>query len=351
MAVDLSPLSSIGSLGGSIVSMIGQNKAINKQIAAQREENAKTRQYNLMLARQQNQWNIEQWQRENDYNSPSAQMSRFREAGLNPDLMYGNGTPGNSMGSPQLTSGAPATPQDMSPLGSMRNFGDVVQQTLDMEMKRAQIDAIKANTDNIKQDTEQVIAVTDGIKIENLFKAAKERKTLEYMDVQINVGKSVVDLNRGQLRKLAQEMNVLAEQASNLAKQREQIDATVRNLDADTQFKLADNIRKDKELQQFITNSYYQNKELLSRYNLNLQQYSEMCQTFALRYCGLAAETDAKDLTSQILQFNRDSVAMDFEVKDLTTGGVLAAPNYIRLPVLYLDKVVQRLPSLVPVVK
>mgnify|MGYP003103925298 CR=1 FL=1 len=351
MPVNIDPLSAIGSFGGSLVSMIGQNKAIKKQIAAQKEENEKTRQYNLMLARQQNQWNIEQWQRENDYNSPSAQMARFREAGLNPDLMYGNGTAGNSMGSPALTSGAPATPQDMSPLGGMRNFGDVIQNTLNQEMQRAQIEAIKANTNKTKEETSQVIAVTDGIKIDNLYKAAKEQKTLDYMDVQIRVGKSVENLNKGELDKLSKEMNVLVEQASNLVKQREQIDATIRNLDADTQFKLADNIRKDKELKQFIENSYYQNKELLSRYNLNLQQYSEMCQTFALRYCNLAADTDSKDLTSQILQFNRNSLAIDFEVKDLTVGGVLNAPDYLKLPVLYGNEVLKRLPSLIPVVK
>ena len=30
-----------------------------------------------------------------DYNSPKAQMQRFREAGLNPNLIYGQGNPGN----------------------------------------------------------------------------------------------------------------------------------------------------------------------------------------------------------------------------------------------------------------
>lgn len=33
--------------------------------------------------------NIEQWHRENEYNSPQAQMQRYREAGLNPHLIYG----------------------------------------------------------------------------------------------------------------------------------------------------------------------------------------------------------------------------------------------------------------------
>ncbi|MBQ3410774.1 MAG: hypothetical protein IJH30_03380, partial [Bacillus sp. (in: Bacteria)] len=37
----------------------------------------------------QNEWNLAQWERENAYNSPIQQMQRYREAGLNPNLIYG----------------------------------------------------------------------------------------------------------------------------------------------------------------------------------------------------------------------------------------------------------------------
>lgn len=43
---------------------------------------------NYALAQRQNQWNIEQWQRENEYNSPANQFKLMQEAGLNP-LFYG----------------------------------------------------------------------------------------------------------------------------------------------------------------------------------------------------------------------------------------------------------------------
>lgn len=52
------------------------------------------------LAAQQNDWNkqntLEMWNLMNEYNTPSAQMTRFKEAGLNPMLIYGQGTPGNA---------------------------------------------------------------------------------------------------------------------------------------------------------------------------------------------------------------------------------------------------------------
>lgn len=36
------------------------------------------------------------WNRQNEYNSPAAQMLRLSAAGLNPNLMYGQGTTGNA---------------------------------------------------------------------------------------------------------------------------------------------------------------------------------------------------------------------------------------------------------------
>lgn len=47
--------------------------------------------HNEQLIKEQNQLNLQQWNRENLYNSPSEQMKRLKVAGLNPNLMYGNG--------------------------------------------------------------------------------------------------------------------------------------------------------------------------------------------------------------------------------------------------------------------
>lgn len=61
---------------------------------------------NYQLAKKQNQWNIEQWNRENAYNLPSAQVQRLRDAGLNPGLIYGSGNIHNtSASSPEMVSG------------------------------------------------------------------------------------------------------------------------------------------------------------------------------------------------------------------------------------------------------
>ena len=62
---------------------------------------------NDKLAEQANQWSLEQWQRENDYNLPIHQLERLRQAGINPNLAYANGSPMNeAAGSPSVTSAA-----------------------------------------------------------------------------------------------------------------------------------------------------------------------------------------------------------------------------------------------------
>lgn len=101
-------------IASGIGSFVQKKKQLNKYLDFQREENQKTRDYNLNLAKQQNQWNIDQWNRENEYNTPLNQMNRYKSAGLNPDLMYGQQN--LSAASPEMTAGEGATPMDYSPV-------------------------------------------------------------------------------------------------------------------------------------------------------------------------------------------------------------------------------------------
>lgn len=57
--------------------------------------------YNREMAERQNQYNIDMWKMQADYNSPQAQMRRFQDAGLNPNLIYGQGNNGNMTSAPE----------------------------------------------------------------------------------------------------------------------------------------------------------------------------------------------------------------------------------------------------------
>lgn len=80
-------LSAIGSLASGVGSWFGASSArkqsernLKRQLAFEREE-----------AEKQRQWNLSMWEKENQYNSPKEQMARLSAAGLNPNLAYGSG--------------------------------------------------------------------------------------------------------------------------------------------------------------------------------------------------------------------------------------------------------------------
>lgn len=172
-------VSGLFGLGSSIIGAHSQNKMIDKQLKAQSEENQKNRDYNLMLAQQQNAWNQEQWERENEYNSPVNQMKRFEEAGLNPDLMYGQGNSGNAAQlSGGLTAGAPSSPMDYSALGQKMTLGQVINQSMERALQMAQIESIRANTQKTKNeaglteielDTQRALQLMTGSDSEELL--------------------------------------------------------------------------------------------------------------------------------------------------------------------------------------
>lgn len=207
------------------------NSQIDKTLSAQSKENALTRDYNLNLAKMQNSWNIEQWHRENQYNSPAAQAARLQAAGLNTDMMYGQGGISNvSASSPSMSSGAPATPQDWSSLAGKKTIGGVLSDTLAMEMMRAQID-------KTKEESKNTGAQTDLLVNELAFKEAYNKGLLELQNVQINLGNSNIKLNDENVKRVQAEVAKLNNECSVLIKSLDQMTASISNMEADTALK------------------------------------------------------------------------------------------------------------------
>ena len=90
-------LSLVAGLGSALIGGLGaylSSKSSNSaSLRAARETNAT----NKSIAERNNQFNYEMWMRNNEYNSPASQVQRFKDAGLNPALIYGSsGNAGNS---------------------------------------------------------------------------------------------------------------------------------------------------------------------------------------------------------------------------------------------------------------
>lgn len=80
-------LSSIGSTLLSAAPGIAEGIFNNATAISQSQRDYR---YAKQLMEYQNDWNLNQWNRENQYNSPKAIMSRYADAGLNPNLIYQN---------------------------------------------------------------------------------------------------------------------------------------------------------------------------------------------------------------------------------------------------------------------
>ena len=153
----------IGGLGSIVGSAIGAN--------AQRQANIQ----NMQLAKYQNNWqtaendkawnrSIEMWNMQNQYNSPTAQMSRLRQAGLNPNLVYGSGVTGNNAGSAPQYQPAKIQRSTMEPYrGWNLGLSDAVSTFMAMRQNKAQVENMEAQNKLIKEQ-----ARTEGIRQGNI---------------------------------------------------------------------------------------------------------------------------------------------------------------------------------------
>lgn len=135
----------LGSIVGGIAG-IGQSLIDARN---QRRNVDMTNQANMNLAQYQYSKDLEMWNRANEYNSPSAQMARFQQAGLNPNLIYGgsvSGASGNTATSlpkfqaPQLSYNYKSPMNLLTMLSEFQNFN----------IKQAQTDNLRAIADRNK---------------------------------------------------------------------------------------------------------------------------------------------------------------------------------------------------------
>lgn len=112
----------------------------------------------------QNEINLRNWKLVNEYNSPKAQMSRYLDAGLNPNLVYGNldSSAAQSINSPSATANSPRLgqsrfAQSLMQFYSLENFKEQ-NKLLQEQQKANQANANKANADAefVKEQTNEL---------------------------------------------------------------------------------------------------------------------------------------------------------------------------------------------------
>lgn len=95
--------------------------------------------FNMDMSNLEYQRNLKQWHLQNTYNSPLEQMNRFRQAGLNPNLVYSQGGPGNAGVSPQYKA-----PEGRFNYVPAVNLPEMLSRYQDFRLGQAQIENAKA---------------------------------------------------------------------------------------------------------------------------------------------------------------------------------------------------------------
>ena len=216
-----------GTVGGALMNaglgVVGNflgNKQAEKNQRMQNE-------FNAAEAQKTRDWQEMMWNKNNEYNTPLAQVNRLQEAGLNPNLVYGNGTMQNV--SPMASSGAQAssTPfNDSIAARHARNFDAMMRglQTAitmqELKNKKAEGENIESQTNKNNADAAESQQRKDNLATENKF-------NLETFDAR----KIGIEL-QNQLSE-QQRLKLYAD-TQTATKQLDQIDAVISNLQSST---------------------------------------------------------------------------------------------------------------------
>lgn len=165
----------IGAVGS--LASVGLSNALSRSNA-----NTSFKHQKDLMALQQ-QYAVDNWTRENNYNRPEEQMKRLKDAGLNPDLIYGNGAAGLQAG-PTAAPTAPSAP--MAQTVSMSNpIAEGAQAALAInQAKKAKAEGVGQTIENefnqkTLEDRIKSIALQNGWTKQQTDKALEETQNLQ----------------------------------------------------------------------------------------------------------------------------------------------------------------------------
>ena len=255
----IAALPAIGSalgIGGSLYGQSLQNKSIQQQ-------NQASQNFSREMYDRQKTDNLDFWRMQNEYNDPSKQMERLQAAGLNPALLYGNGTASTGTAGPISKADVQKPQFEPNQYGAVQSVASTALASYyDTQIKQAQIDNLKTQNTVQTQDailkaaqTEETLsrknrsvfdldfaselrqtsadALREGVRlqstqIENL--AAQTKQTLS--QTELNIAKNASDLKEAVERIATMRLG-----RTHTRSQMDEIKARINNMAEDTRLK------------------------------------------------------------------------------------------------------------------
>lgn len=177
-------LSAIGGLFTGDKSVKAQKLANESNERIAREANQWNRENMIM----QNNWNIEQWNRENEYNSASAQVQRYREAGLNPFLAMTGGASAGTASSLTSADSSPASEVGRQMPIDYSAYNNVFQTLRDLPSQISNAELNGSAVDKNNEEARVASETANQLGIENFYKSRMLRLTVQKMIQDLDVG-------------------------------------------------------------------------------------------------------------------------------------------------------------------
>lgn len=133
----------------------------------------------LDMWNRQNEHNLKMWHLQNEYNLPANQMDRLRAAGLNPNLIAGQGAAGGQATAIQKAD----TPKYQAPRARFNytplRAPDILGMYQNFELRQAQIDNVRAQEDLTKEK-----ALTEAQLRNPKYNKAMSEDTIKYIQAK-----------------------------------------------------------------------------------------------------------------------------------------------------------------------
>lgn len=144
----------ITALGAAAITAGAQILGSGANAYAQGKMNKKTREWNEQQYWRTRKDSLSDWAMANEYNSPREQMQRFRDAGLNPNLIYGQTNMADAVRSSETPSWNPRAPQvDLSMQPAIAAYQNTQMQEAQIDLVAQQIKTQQQQQANIAADT------------------------------------------------------------------------------------------------------------------------------------------------------------------------------------------------------
>lgn len=163
---------------------------------------------NQKLANEQNQFNLNMWKAQNQYNTPAEQLARLKQAGINPNFMGSSIASGNVAASASPSADlanqvSPFTPEVGAQVASAIIEGKNAEtnaKNAETEAKNADTNAKNAETNRLRQEVDAELAGIEGEvkKEQKLFIIQQRLNAQQELDNIIAQGEQIREQTKGQ---------------------------------------------------------------------------------------------------------------------------------------------------------